>query len=36
MEQVQDLFDDPEDVGDLGICYNFYFQVLAKQSEVLL
>ena len=30
LEQVQDLLDDPEDVGDLGICYNIYLQVLVE------
>ena len=36
LEQVQDLLDDPEDVGDLGIRYNVYLQVLAEYSQVLI
>lgn len=30
LEQIQDLLDDPENVGNLGICYNIYLQGLAQ------
>ena len=30
LEQVQDLLDDPENLGNLGVCYNVYLQGMAQ------
>lgn len=36
MEQIQDLLNDTKNIGDLGICFNVYFQDMVKQPEVLI